>query len=131
MGPADIWLAGEERRRPLAEHRNRRLAPCSGIDPAGRSDIGLGSGQDLPWMGGSLAAGTRPGLLQPPDVIDIAAWAAQHPPGSAHRQPLSRVASSSASQMPTQESGEVARKEESWWGTTSPPTNGCLKMSMD
>lgn len=25
----------------------------------------------------------------------------------------------------------MARKDESWWGTTSPPTKGCLKMSMD
>ena len=37
-------------------------------------------------------------------------------------------ASSSASHAPTQLGGCVHRNVESWWGTTSPPIRGCLKM---
>ena len=52
-------------------------------------------------------------------------------PGSAHRQPFSSVASSSANQKPRHVDGSVYRNVESWWQLTSPPMWGCLKMYMD
>ena len=53
------------------------------------------------------------------------------PPGCAHRQPLSRVASSRATHSPMTECGSVGRKVASWWQVTSPPMRGCLKMCID
>mmetsp|Transcript_26347 Transcript_26347/g.64712 ORF Transcript_26347/g.64712 Transcript_26347/m.64712 type:complete len:208 (-) Transcript_26347:240-863(-) len=51
--------------------------------------------------------------------------------GSAHRQPLSLVQFSSATQMPVHVMGVLCRNVLSWCGTTSPPMLGCLKMYMD
>ena len=53
------------------------------------------------------------------------------PAGWAHRQPLSRVASSTANHIPTTEKGSVTRNVASWWQVTSPPMWGCLKMYID
>ena len=54
--------------------------------------------------------------------------------GNTHKRNLQHArsarapASSSASHAPTQLGGCVHRNVESWWGTTSPPIRGCLKM---
>ena len=53
------------------------------------------------------------------------------PPGSTHRQPLSRVASSSANQNAVTLTGSVSEKVASWCQPTSPPMPGCLKMYID
>ena len=51
-------------------------------------------------------------------------------PGTYHKHPFSKVASSIGNQNPTNFKGSLYRKVPSWWGVTLAPIFGCLKMYM-